>query len=377
MSYEPTGSMRALIVSHLYADPALRAKLKSLAGLGVNLAVAVPDRWASRDGAEQATSTSEDDGIKFVPIPVRGQPSDPHHLTWNAKSLGRLVNDFHPDVVHIEEEPWTQVAALGVRLAKRLGTRSVVATAESVSQPHTIGERLRRERSLRLATGVMASNKLALALATKRRPTAPRLALPQTGVTPPPIKPRELRPNLAIGFVGRLVPERGLDLLFRACVGLAGRWTLSVVGTGPSQEELEQLAQRLGVAARVSWLGALPRQMMEETWASLDCLVLPSRTTQRWVMSMGRAALHAMAHGVAVVGTNSGALPELLGEAGRIVPEEDVPALAAILQEFYADRSECERLGSLGRLRVREEFSDDAIARKVLTFWRTLAPATA
>jgi glycosyltransferase involved in cell wall biosynthesis len=117
--------------------------------------------------------------------------------------------------------------------------------------------------------------------------------------------------------------------------------------------------------------------MMEETWASLDCLVLPSRTTQRWVMSMGRAALHAMAHGVAVVGTNSGALPELLGEAGRIVPEEDVPALAAILQEFYADRSECERLGSLGRLRVREEFSDDAIARKVLTFWRTLAPATA
>jgi glycosyltransferase involved in cell wall biosynthesis len=369
--------VRALVVSHLYADPANRAKLRSLAGLGPSLAVAVPERWSSGYGTEEPTALNEDSGIKLVPIPVRGRASQPERLTWNANALARLVTDFRPDVVHIEEEPWTQVAALALRLARRSDIQSVVSTAESVTQPHTIGERLRRERSLRLATGVMASNKLALALATKRRPTAPRLALPQLGVTPPPAKPREPQPNLAIAFVGRLVPERGLDLLFRACVGLAGKWTLSVIGTGPSQEELEQLAQRLGIAARISWLGALPRQVVDEMWAKLDCLVLPSRTTERWVMAVGRAALHAMAHGVAVVGTSSGALPELLGDAGRIVPEEDASALAAILQELCADRSECERLGSVGRRRALEEFSDDAIARKVLTFWRTLMPATA
>lgn len=369
--------MRVVVVSHLYADPANRAKLRSLAGLGVSLAVAVPDRWASNDGSEKPTSANEDDGIKLIPVPVRGEAGEPGRLNWDGKTLGRVITDFRPDLVHIEEEPWTQVAALALRLARKLDTRSVVSTSESVSQTHTIGERLRRERSLRLATGVMASNKLALALATKRRPTAPRLSLPLLGVTPSPLKAREPHSNLAIAFVGRLVPERGLDLLFRACVGLAGRWSLIVIGTGPSQEELEELAQRLGIAARISWAGALPRQSVEEMWPRLDCLVLPSRTTERWVMTVGRAALHAMAHGVAVVGTNSGALPELVGDAGRIVPEEDVPALAAILQEFYADRSECERLGSMGRRRVVEEFSDDAIARKVLTFWRTLTPATA
>ena len=84
-----------------------------------------------------------------------------------------------------------------------------------------------------------------------------------------------------------------------------------------------------------------------------------------------------MAHGVAVVGTDSGAVPELVGDAGRIVPEEDVPALTAALQELYADRSECERLGAAGRRRVLEEFSDGAIAGKMLAFWRTLIPATA
>jgi glycosyltransferase involved in cell wall biosynthesis len=83
-----------------------------------------------------------------------------------------------------------------------------------------------------------------------------------------------------------------------------------------------------------------------------------------------------MAHGVAVVATDSGALPELVGDAGRIVPEEDVPALTAALQDLYADRSECERLGSAGRRRILEQFSDDAIAAKTLAFWRSLTPAS-
>jgi glycosyltransferase involved in cell wall biosynthesis len=368
--------VRAVIVSHLYADPANRAKLRALAGLGVTLAVAVPDRWSSSDGVSHGTEWGDDTGVRVVPIPVRGSTGRPERLHWNAKALRRLLTDFRPDLIHIEEEPWTQPAALGLRMARRLGIRSVLSTAESVPRGYSIAQRFRRDRNLRAATGVIGTNKMALALATRRRPMAPHLTLPQLGVTPPPAVPRVARPALGIGFVGRLVPERGLDLLFRACVGMAGKWTLTVVGTGPSQEELETLAQRLGISARISWLGALPREAVEEVWSRLDCVVLPARTTQRWVLSVGRAALHAMARGVAVVATDSGALPELVGDAGRIVPEEDVPALTAALQELYADRSECERLGSVGRRRVLEQFSDDAIAGKTLTFWRTLVSAT-
>jgi len=369
--------VRALILSHRYADPAERGKLQALTRMGVTLAVGVPDRWVSADGAQQSTPRGTDGQLGIIPIPVRGGGLTPGQLSWNAKAMRELVAEFKPNLLQVEEEPWTQLAALALRLARKLGIPSTVSTGESVSRSHTIGERLRRDRSLRLATGVIGTTRLAMTLATKRRPTAPRLVLPQLGVALPPPNLRDPHPGLAIGFVGRLVPERGLDLLFRACVGLAGKWSMTVVGTGPSQEELEQLAQRLGIAARISWLGALPRQAVEEIWPKLDCVVLPSRTTERWVMTGGKAALQAMAHGVAVVGTDSGALPELVGEAGRIVPEEDVPALAAILQEFYAERSECERLGSIGRRRVAEEFSDDAIARKLLTFWRTLVPATA
>lgn len=368
--------MRAAIVSHLYADPANRAKLKALAGLGVTVTAVVPDRWVSKEGVDQTTGPGQDGGVEVVTVPVRGFPAEPTRLLWNPKVLRRLLTDLKPDLVHVEEEIWTQPAALGLRMARRLGIPGVLATAESLPRSYSIRQRLRRERSLRQAAGVIGANSLALSLATRRRPSVPHATVARLGITPPDKIPRQPHSELAIGFVGRLVPERGLDLLFRACVGLAGKWTLTVIGTGPSQEELEGLAQRLGIAARISWLGALPRQAVDEIWPRLDCLVLPSRTTERWIMTEGRAALHAMANGVAVVGTDSGALPEIIGDAGRIVPEEDVAALAAVLQELYASRSECERLGSAGQRRVHQEFSDAAVAGKMLAFWRTLITAT-
>jgi glycosyltransferase involved in cell wall biosynthesis len=363
-------------VSHLYADPANRAKLRSLAGLGVTLAAAVPDRWLGPDGTLHPTDESEDAGVQIVPVAVRGRSREIGELRWRAATLHRLIADFRPNLLHIEEEPWTQAAAVGIRLARRFGIQSVLSTADSLPRHHTLIQRFRRERTLKLAQGLIAANRLASALAAKRRSEGATLILPQLGVTPPAAQPRSPHSTFGIGFVGRLVPERGLDLLFRACVGLAGDWTLTVLGTGPSLEELEALAQRLGISARISWLGALPRDALEAVWGRLDCVVFPSRTTPRWVHGTGQGVLQAMAHGVAVVGTESGALGELVGDAGRVVPEEDVPALTAALQELYSDRAECARLGSVGRQRVLEHFSPDAIAQKTLAFWRSLTPAS-
>ena len=66
---------------------------------------------------------------------------------------------------------------------------------------------------------------------------------------------------------------------------------------------------------------------MDQVWPSLDVVVAPSRTTARWIETMPRAALDAMAHGIAVVGSAVGAIPETLGDGGIVVPEEDVAAL--------------------------------------------------
>jgi glycosyltransferase involved in cell wall biosynthesis len=366
--------VRAVVVSRAYADPANRGKLRALAALGAEVAAAVPDRWTSPgDGARHRTKLEHDAGVLVMPVAIRGRARDPR---WAAKPLRRVLNEFRPDVVQIEEEPWTRAAALPARLARRLRAPAVLVPRDSLAPPLGLVRRFRRDRTLAAVRGVIAASQAAAALARRGRPDLPGLVLPPFGVPLPAEAPRDPHPGFSIGFAGRLVPERGLDVLLRACVAVVGDWRLTVIGTGPAQEELEALAERLGIAARLHWLGALPRPAGDAVWRALDCLVAPSRTTPRWVDGAGRAALDAMAHGVAVVGTNSGVLPEILGEAGVVVPEDDVPALTAALQRLCDDRAACHALGAAGRRRANEEFSEAAVARRTLAFWHHLTQDT-
>jgi glycosyltransferase involved in cell wall biosynthesis len=369
--------VRAVIVSRVYADPATRGKLKALAGLGISVAAAVPERWAPAGvRGERQTSFGEDSGVRTVPVAVRGPTAPGSDPAWNSGALRRLLTDFRPDLLQIEEEPWTRAATTAGLLARRMRIPYLVLTRESLAQPHGIMGRFRRARTLSGARGVVAVNGLAARLAVRDHPALPQRVIPQLG-TPLPLAAERVRhTGLSIGFLGRLIPEKGLDLLFRACVKLVGRWTITVVGTGPAQEELEGLAERLGIAGRVTWLGALPRDQVEEIWPRLDCVVLPSRTAPRWIEAMPRAALEAMAHGVAVIASAAGALPELVEGTGIVVPEEDVASLTEALQRLHDDPTVHQRLGGAGRRLIMDRHTDAAVAARTAAFWRESVSAT-
>ena len=370
--------MRALIVSRVYADPSARGKLRALAGLEVAVAAAVPDRWvpAGLDREEQ-TTWGQDGGVRTVPVPIRGSASPAADPYWHGRTVRAVLTDFRPDLLQIEEEPGSNGAAAIARAARRLKIPYVLLTRESLPVTRGTLAALRRNRALAGAAGLIAVNEAAGRLALRGHPSLPHRIIPQLGVPLPLGVERTPHTGLSIGFVGRLIPEKGLDLLFRAAVKLVGRWTITVVGTGPAQEELEGLAERLGIAGRVTWLGALPRNGVDAVWPRLDVVVIPSRTTPRWIETTPRAALEAMAHGIAVVGSRGGAIPETLGEAGLVVPEEDVDALAQTLQRLHDDPAEHQRLGAAGRRRVMDAYTDAAIAQRTLAFWRELVRATA
>ena len=370
--------MRALIVSRVYADPIARGKLRALAGLGVTVAAAVPDRWVPAGLVQpEQTNWGDDGGVRTVPVPIRGSALPSADPFWHGGTVRGLLTDFRPEILQLEEEPWSNGAAAVARAARRLKIPYVLLTRESLPVTRSTLARLRRNRVLAGAAGVISVNELAGRLALRGHPSLPHRTIPQLGVPLPSAVQRTPHTGLAIGFVGRLIPEKGLDLLFRAAVKLVGRWTLTVVGTGPAQEELEALAERLGIAGRVTWLGALPRSGVAEVWPRLDVVVVPSRTTPRWIEATPRAALDAMAHGIAVVGSAAGAIPETLGDAGLVVPEEDVTALSEQLQHLHDAPGEHTRLGAAGRRRVMDAFADTAIAQRTLGFWRDLPRATA
>lgn len=372
------GGVRALLISRVYADPASRGKLRALAGLGVSVAAAVPDRWVPAGlTQQQQTSWGDDRGVRTVPVPIRGSVLPAADPFWHGGSVRQLLTEIRPELVQIEEEPWSNGAAAIARLARRLKLPYVLVTRESLPVSRSALTKLRRNRALAGAAGVISVNELAGRLALRGHPSLPHRTIPQLGVTLPLPADRPTHPELSMGFVGRLIPEKGLDLLFRAAVKLVGRWTLTVVGTGPAQEELEGLAERLGIAGRVTWRGALPRRAVDEVWPRLDVLVMPSRTTSRWIEAMPRAAIEAMAHEIPVVGSAAGAIPETVGDAGVVVPEEDVGALAEALQRLHDQPQEVRRLGAAGRRRVMEAYTDAAIAERTLAFWHDLLRATA
>jgi glycosyltransferase involved in cell wall biosynthesis len=361
--------MRAVIVSHTYIDPAARGKLRALASLGCTLSVAVPARWSpAARGPLLESAWSTDGGVRIVPIAVSGDRGE--DVRWRARELHRLLSDFRPQLVQIEAEPWTPVAATTSARADRLHIPSTIFAWESLPRAYSFGQSWRRSRTLGRVRGLIGGNKLAAALLARARSGVAVTVVPQLGLNPPADTQRQDQGELAIGFVGRLVPEKGLDTLFRACVKLLGRWRLTVVGSGPAQEQLEGLAERLGIASRITWKGALPHEALEDLWPTLDCLVAPSRSTPQWVEAFHLPLVEAMGHGIPVIGADSGALPELIGGAGLVVPEDDVAALTAALQRLSDTPRERVRLGREARLRVMNEFVDHAIARRTMEFWQ-------
>jgi glycosyltransferase involved in cell wall biosynthesis len=349
--------VRALLISHFYSDPEHRGKLRALAGQGVDLLVAIPGGAAGLDS-----------GVRLTPIPASGDPETPEMLRWNTPAIRRVISDFHPDVIQVEESAGSAVAAAVASTARRIGIPYVLFSWDSLPRRRGLLELRRYRSALRHAAGVVGGNRIALALLKEQAPSALSEVLPQTGISPAaPALRGAGRRGLGLGFIGRLVPERGAETLLLACGQLLGPWTLTVVGTGPEQEPLEALAQRLGLASRIRWLGGIPKSELEAVWNDLDCLVVPSRETSTWVERTSPVLLDAMARGVVPVVTRTGALPEIVGDAGIVV--DDVETLTMALQELVA---EPERLGPIGRRarqRILEEYVDSAVALRTLAFW--------
>ncbi|HEX2092326.1 MAG TPA: glycosyltransferase, partial [Longimicrobiaceae bacterium] len=211
----------------------------------------------------------------------------------------------------------------------------------------------------------------------------PLAVVPQFGVDaerfrPDPGARRRARERMGIedagflvGFGGRLVPEKGVDLLVRAVADLPDV-ALVVAGEGPERGRLVSLARELGAAERVHFRGQVPSTEMPVWLSALDALALPSLATRSWAEQFGRILVEAMACGVPVVASRSGEIPYVVGDEGLLVPEGDVAALRAALERLAADSDLRGRLACSGRERVLRRFTQARIAADTLDFYGRL-----
>jgi len=139
-----------------------------------------------------------------------------------------------------------------------------------------------------------------------------------------------------LAFVGRLVTDKGVDLLLDALALLAGRGlrpSLSIIGDGPERPALEAQARRLGLAGQTAFLGIRRGSQLTGILNRHHVLVVPSRYNEPF----GIVALEGIACGCVVVASSGGGLPEAVGPCGLTFPNGDTEALAGALERFLRD----------------------------------------
>lgn len=182
------------------------------------------------------------------------------------------------------------------------------------------------------------------------------------------------RHGFTVGYLGRLVPEKGVDVLLHACARLDDGARVIIAGKGPARPDLERLAVELGVRERVTFLDPIPYARVPSFLRSLDVLALPSRPSPVWVEQFGRVLIEAMACGIPVVASESGEIPAVLGTGGVLVPPGDARALGNELHILMSSPERCRQIGDAGRARALATFDATAVASWFLETLQPLGP---
>jgi glycosyltransferase involved in cell wall biosynthesis len=302
-------------------------------------------------------------------------------------SLGRILKQVQPDIVWINGEPESYLGCQAVLLRNRLSQQSKVIISSfrnidyvSIRFPYKFSflnawcERV----VLRHADYCIAHNDSA-------REILLRHGFHNVTVIPPAVDTSVFKRNqrsrreqlglikFTIGFVGRFIPLKRVDLLLRAARKLDFEYQILLVGNGPAKAEWIALARELNIDDRIVWRDPVPHSEIPSLLSAMDVLVLPSSAGQSWKEQFGRVLIEAMACEVPVIGSSSGEIPRVIGDAGLVFQEGDEDGLCARLSELNTNTERRLELIRRGLMRVREHFSIPVVAQQYEKLFRRLA----
>jgi glycosyltransferase involved in cell wall biosynthesis len=381
--------LRVLMVSKACIVGAYQKKLEELARFPtMELTVVVPHYW--RD--ERGVMRLEREHTQGYELVVERMALNGHFHLHFYLGLAKHFRRIKPHIIHIDEEPYNVATWQAIRPAKKHEAKAVFFTWQNIHRRYPPPFSLIESYNLRNADYAIAGNSEAVGVLQAKGYRGPARVIPQFGVDPDKFKVQspkfkganskfEIRNSrLTIGYVGRLVEEKGVHILLRAVAGLSSAcaelsrstWRLRILGSGPQRSHLEGLAAKLGIAERVRFEDPIPSTQMPGYYSQLDALVLPSLTRPNWKEQFGRVLVEAMACGVPVVGSDSGEIPNVIGEAGLVFPEGDVQALQSKLSQLMADPALREELAQRGRKRVLDHYTQAQVAAKTYQVYQGL-----
>jgi len=357
--------------------------------LAHELAIAGGDRWDvtvagpaffQGDLRPIVMTPEASEPCRLVPLKARAT-GRMHVMTYNGQLRSLMQEGW--DIIHAWEEPFI-LAGGQIAWRRPRSSRLVFATFQNLAKryppPFSWIERYALNQSSGwIAFGRLVEETLQHRAGYRERPCR---------MIPPGVDVAEFRPDAerrrstlsrlswseagppVIGYLGRLVPEKGLPLLMDVLDALPTPWRAMLAGTGPLESTLRQWMTKHG--DRVRLLTDVTHDGVPTVLNACDLLVAPSQTTPAWKEQLGRMLLEAFASGVPVVASDSGEIPHVVGDAGRIVPEADRGSWLRTIGELLESPAMRADLARRGRERAEQVFAWPVVARQHLTFFDEL-----
>ncbi|MGD0566006.1 MAG: glycosyltransferase family 4 protein, partial [Candidatus Goldiibacteriota bacterium] len=284
--------MKILFVSHSSVIGAHQQKLSILAEkYKYEITLVTPPYWI--EGGVKTPPYTGGEGITYI----SGKTWFPKKMVHIYLNAGEIIKKTNPDIVYIEEEPFDFACWQFISAAKKAEKKAAFFTWENISRGHNVVYTYFNRACISKADAAVAGNieakNILLASGFKKA----IVVMPQYGVDMGEFikkKERKAGEPFNIAFMGRLVPEKGVDLLLRAAPGM-DNIMVNIAGTGPMEAALRKTADELKISGRVKFCGHVGREAVPEFLSGMDCLVLPSITTAGWKEQFGRVIIEAFA----------------------------------------------------------------------------------
>ncbi|WP_017471980.1 glycosyltransferase [Amphibacillus jilinensis] len=370
--------MRLTVISHACVTDVNQQVYSEMEKLGYHVDVIVPSNFIAADLTNKPIKVKRWPGFngEIIEIPTILNRSIPLH--FYRKNLKHVLKRLNPDAIYLAEEPYSLSCFQSIRYAKALKIPVGFYSAQNIYKNYPFIIKQIEQYTYNYADLAVSISKDVTGVLRDKGYQKSLIEIP-LGVDEAHFNiDYQIRQygraeldlsndTFVIGFAGRLVEEKGVDILFKAfkkSLAFLSDIHLIIVGRGPLQKELRALATNLHIDQQVSFIDNAEHSEMSKWFNCMDVHVLPSKTSHNWKEQFGRVLIEAAACGVASIGSNCGEIPQVLKALRMdwVFEEDDIAQLSNRI--IVAAKAEKNRLSI--RERAINKFGNKQIAQMII-----------
>lgn len=369
--------MKLTIISHPCATPINQQFFAEVEQkTGWKLTIVTPSNWKNEYGKILTPTRWSDYTGQLLSIPVWKSGDIPLHIY--RSSFISLFKELKPDAIYVHHEPYG-VATAQVYLANDLTIKKPIGffTWQNIFKRYPFPFEQMQQFVFKKSSFAFPGSRSAEEVLRQKNyqghcvilPSGvdPQIYFPKTEAESIKSKLRHSENEVLIGYLGRIIEEKGLKTLLYALKQIEDLpWRLVIVGAGAYEADFDALTENLQLTERVSRLGFVPHTESPAYLSAFDLLVLPSETCPNWKEQFGRVIIEAMACGCPLIGSDSGEIPNLIQATGGglIFPEAQPDGLADKMKQLIINPELRAQLAETGRTTVLNSYTNTSLAQR-------------